>query len=53
MRREDLQLRQLAKTGDIEACLKLGEAYLTGSPGISKNISIGVSYLKSAFPKAQ
>ena len=53
MRREDLQLRQLAKTGDIEACLKLGEAYLTGSPGISKNISIGVSYLKAAFPKAQ
>src|SRR2546427_10919042 len=53
MRREDLQLRQLAKTGDTEACLKLGEAYLTGSPGIAKNTSIGISYLRLAIPKAE
>ena len=53
MRREDLQLRKLAKKGDIEACIKLGELYLTGSPGISKNINIGISYLKIAFPKDQ
>lgn len=53
MRREDLQLSQLAKTGDTEACLKLGEAYLTGSPGIAKNTSIGISYLRLAIPKAE
>lgn len=51
MRREDLRLRQLAKAGDIEACLKLGEIYLRGSAAIAKNIHIGIYYLRLAIPK--
>lgn len=51
MRREDLRLRQLAKAGDIEACLKLGEMYLLGSAAIAKNIQIGIYYLRLVMEK--
>lgn len=53
MRREVLQLRQLAKTGDIDACLKLGESYLIGSTGVAKNIPIGIYYLRLVIAKDQ
>lgn len=50
MRRESIRLRSLAKYGDKEAKLKLGEAYLSGSGGFSRDIPIGLEYLQSLMP---
>lgn len=52
MRREDIQTRVLAKAGDLDARLKLGEAYLSGSAGIARNISSGLGYLRPALTQA-
>lgn len=54
MRRQDIQLRLLAKRGDAEAQIKIGEAYLTGTQAIPKNIPVGLDFLHLAsqqFPK--
>jgi hypothetical protein len=50
MRRESIRLRSLAKYGDKEAKLKLGEAYLSGLWGFSKDIPVGLEYLQSLMP---
>lgn len=50
MRRESIRLRSLAKYGDGEARLKLGEAYLLGSGGFVKDIPVGLEYLQSLLP---
>lgn len=50
MRRESIRLRSLAKYGDKEAKLKLGEAYLSGLGGFSRDIPIGLDYLCSLIP---
>lgn len=52
MRRQDIQLRLLARQGDAEARLKLGEAYLAGSAGFARNVPVGLSYLRAALPTA-
>lgn len=52
MRREDIQTRILAKGGDLDARLKLGEAYLSGTAGIARNIPSGLGYLRSALAQA-
>lgn len=46
MRRQDIHLRLLAKNGDAEARLKLGEAYLVGTPDLAKNIPVALDYLR-------
>ena len=50
MRRESIRLRSLAKYGDKEAKLRLGEAYLAGSGGFTKDIPVGLEYLLSLMP---
>nr|WP_269112035.1 hypothetical protein [Delftia acidovorans] len=53
MRREDVKLRMLARRGDTGARLQLGEAYLTGGPGVSRSIPVGLEYLQAALPQAR
>jgi TPR repeat protein len=48
MRRQDIQLRLLAKRGDAEAQIKIGEAYLTGTQSIPRNVEVGLGYLEAA-----
>ena len=48
MRRQDIRLRLLARQGDPQARLKLGEAYLAGAEGIARSISVGLDYLRAA-----
>lgn len=52
MRRQDIQLRLLAKQGDADARLKLGESYLAGTSGFVRNVPVGLSYLESAKQQA-
>lgn len=52
MRREDIQTRHLARGGDVDARLKLGESYLCGSAGMARNISSGLGYLRPAMAQA-
>jgi TPR repeat protein len=52
MRRQDIQLRSLAKQGDVDACLKLGESYLAGTAGFARNIQVALTYLRAALPLA-
>ncbi|MBL7090365.1 hypothetical protein [Acidovorax sp.] len=51
MRRENIRLRSLAKYGDKEAKLKVGEAYLAGTGGFAKDIAVGLEYLHSLMPQ--
>lgn len=53
MRRQDIQLRLLAKQGDADARLKLGTAYLAGAAGFVRNVPVGLSYLRAALPQAR
>lgn len=53
MRRQDIQLRLLAKQGDADACLKLGTAYLAGTVGFVRNVPVGLAYLRAAPPQAR
>ncbi|GHC92906.1 hypothetical protein GCM10007320_43440 [Pseudorhodoferax aquiterrae] len=52
MRRQDIQLRLLAKQGDADARLKLGEAYLQGTSGFVRNVPVALSYLQAALAQA-
>lgn len=52
MRRQDIQLRLLAKQGDADARLKLAEAYLAGGSGFVRNTAVGLTYLRAALPQA-
>lgn len=52
MRREDVKLRMLARKGDAEARLTLGEAYLAGAQGIPRSVSTGLGYLRAAMSQA-
>lgn len=45
MRRQDIKLRALARSGDIAARLEIGRRYLLGFDGISKSVSTGIDYL--------
>jgi TPR repeat protein len=45
MRRRDIQLRVLARNGDIAARLEIGRRYLLGVEGFPKNVSTGIDYL--------
>lgn len=49
MRRQDIQLRLLAKRGDPDARLRLGESYLNGSTGFARNVAVGLTYLRAAM----
>lgn len=53
MRREDVRLRVLARKGDAEARLKLGEAYLAGTLGMPRSVPVGLVYLKAALPQVR
>lgn len=53
MRRENIRLRSLAKHGDKDAKLKLGEIYLVGEDGLARNIPLGLEYLLSLLPLEQ
>lgn len=53
MRRDDVKLRMLARRGDAEARLQLGQAYLVGVPGIARSIPVGLGYLQAALPQAR
>lgn len=53
MRRENIRLRALAKHGDKDARLKLGEIYLAGEEGLARNIPLGLEYLLSLLPQDQ
>lgn len=48
MRRQDIQLRTLARQGHDQAKIKLGQLYLVGGDGFAKNIAVGLSYLRDA-----
>lgn len=48
MRRQDIQLRALARQGDCAAKLKVGEVYLTGAHGTARNIRVGLDYVAAA-----
>jgi TPR repeat protein len=43
----------LAKRGDTAARLKLGESYLVGTPGVPRNLAVGLGYLQAALPQAR
>jgi len=45
MRRQDIQLRALARNGDIGARLEVGRRYLLGIEGFSQHSSTGIDYL--------
>ena len=45
MRRQDIQLRALARNGDIGARLEVGRRYLLGIEGFSQHSSTGIAYL--------
>ncbi len=45
MRRQDIQLRVLARNGDIGARLEVGRRYLLGIDGFPKHSSTGIDYL--------
>lgn len=49
MRRQDIQLRLLAKQGDVDARLKLGESFLAGTSGCVRNVPVGLTYLRAAM----
>lgn len=52
MRRQDIRLRWLARQGDTEARLRLGEAYLCGTRGMARNVPAGLGYLRAALAQA-
>lgn len=45
MRRQDIQLTVLARSGDIDARLEVGRRYLLGSEGFPKHSPMGIDYL--------
>lgn len=45
MRRQDIQLRVLARNGDLAARLEIGRRYLLGVEGFPKSVSTGTDYL--------
>ncbi|MGA0571007.1 hypothetical protein ACO2Q9_09840 [Variovorax sp. VNK109] len=48
MRRDHIQLRLLAKQGDLGARLKIGGLYLSGIEGLPRNIPMALEYLRGA-----
>lgn len=46
MRRQDIQLRVLARSGEIGARLEVGRRYLLGVDGFTKHSPTGIDYLK-------
>ncbi len=47
MRRENIRLRALARSGDVDARLKLGGFYLEGTTDFPRNIKLALEYLSS------
>jgi TPR repeat protein len=45
MRRQDIQLRVLARNGDVGARLEVGRRYLVGSEGFPRHAPTGIDYL--------
>ncbi|WP_313570126.1 hypothetical protein [Comamonas terrigena] len=47
MKRENIRLRSLARSGDIDARMKLGGFYLEGTMDFPRNIKIALEYLST------
>ncbi len=45
MRRQDIQLRVLARNGNVDARLEVGRRYLLGTDGFPKHLQTGIDYL--------
>src|SRR5438874_1015692 len=45
MRRQDIQLRALARQGDPSACCEIGRRYLLGVDGFARHVTSGLGYL--------
>ncbi|MDB6001793.1 MAG: hypothetical protein JWP52_3492, partial [Rhizobacter sp.] len=45
MRRQDIQLRTLARQGDVSACCEVGRRYLLGVDGFHQHVQAGIEYL--------
>jgi TPR repeat protein len=52
VRREDIELRTAARSGNTQACLTIAERLFTGTEGFARNPKLGLAYLQQELAKA-